>query len=154
MGWAAAAVAIALLAVLGVYGLNLRGQADAANARADEMARAVAAMTAPGSQVAVLHGRGAAAGITGFAAFPTTGGGYMLLTDVPAAPAGKTYQAWFIASGPPVSAGTMDASDGIVLGSGLQPTPGTQTVAVTVEPAGGSNQPTSDPIIVGTVTQS
>jgi anti-sigma-K factor RskA len=34
----------------------------------------------------------------------------------------------------------------------MQPTPGTDTVAVTIEPAGGSDQPTSAPIIVGSLT--
>jgi anti-sigma-K factor RskA len=153
MGWAAAAVAIALLAVLSVYGLNLRQQADQANQRADQLAAAVAAMTAPGSQVAILHGSGAAAGVTGFAAFPATGDGYMVMTDVPAAPSGMTYQAWYIVDGKPSSAGTMaPTSDGNVIAAGLTPSAGTSVVAVTLEPAGGSDQPTSDPIIVGNVT--
>jgi anti-sigma-K factor RskA len=153
LGWIAAGVAAVLVAVLGVYGLNLRQQADAANARADDMARAVAALTAPGSNVALLQGTGGAAGVSGFAAFPASGGGYMLLTGVPAAPAGKTYQAWFIAGGAPVSAGTMDAgADGNVIAADLKPVNGTQTIAITVEPAGGSEQPTSAPIIVGNVT--
>jgi anti-sigma-K factor RskA len=117
------------------------------------MSRAVAAMTAPGSQVAILHGSGPAEGINGFAAFPADEGGYMVMTDVPAAPAGKTYQAWYIVDGTPTSAGTMAAdADGNVVASGLQPMQGTEVIAVTVEPAGGSAQPTSDPIIVGTVS--
>lgn len=153
MGWAAAAVAVVLLAVLSVYGLNLRQQADRANQRADQLAAAVAAMTAPGSQVAILHGSGAAAGVTGFAAFPTTGDGYMVMTDVPAAPSGMTYQAWYIVDGKPSSAGTMAPTlDGNVIAGGLTPSAGTSVVAVTLEPAGGSDQPTSDPIIVGNVT--
>jgi anti-sigma-K factor RskA len=153
MGWAAAGVAVLLLAVLSVVGLNLRAQADEANQRAEQMAQAIAAMTAPGSQVAILHGSGTAAGINGFAAFPANDGGYMVMTDVPAAPSGMTYQAWYIVDGTPTSAGTMTAdADGNVVTSGLQPLPGTDVVAVTVEPAGGSAQPTSDPIIVGTVS--
>jgi anti-sigma-K factor RskA len=153
MGWIAAAVAVGLLAVLGAVGLNLKSQADLANQRADQMSQAVAAMTAPGSQVAVLHGSGAAAGINGFMAVPSGGSGYMVMTDVPPAPAGKTYQAWYIVNGEPASAGTMSAgSDGNVVAAGLQPLPGTSVVAVTVEPAGGSAQPTSEPIIVGTMT--
>jgi anti-sigma-K factor RskA len=153
MGWAAAGMAVLLLAVLGVAGLNLKSQADLANQRADEMAAAVAAMTAPGSQVAVLHGSGAATGINGFVAIPSGGTGYMVMTEVPPVPAGKTYQAWYIVDGQPASAGTMSAgSDGNVVASGMQPLPGTSVIAVTVEPAGGSAQPTSDPIIVGTLT--
>src|SRR4051812_39229431 len=153
MGWTAAAVGLVLLAVLGAVGLNLKSQADLANQRAAEMTQAIAAMTAPGSHVAVLHGSGPATGINGFLAVPSGSSGYMVMTGVPAAPAGKTYQAWYIVDGQPASAGTMSAdTDGNVVASGLQPLPGTSVVAVTVEPAGGSPQPTSDPIIVGTVT--
>jgi len=153
MGWAAAAVAVVLLAVISVYGLNLRQQVDQAKQRADQLAQAVAAMTAPGSQVAVLHGSGAAAGVSGFAAFPASGTGYVVMTDVPAAPSGMTYQAWFIADGKPSSAGTMaPTSDGNVVAAGVTPTPGASVVAVTLEPEGGSDQPTSDPIIVGNIT--
>ena len=153
LGWAAAGIALVLLAVVSVYGLNLRQQADQANQQAQQMAQAVAALTAPGSQVAILQGSGAAAGVTGFAAFPTTGGGYLVMTDVPAAPSGMTYQAWYIVGGNASSAGTMTASaNGNVVASGLQPLPGTDVVAVTLEPTGGSDQPTSQPIIVGDVT--
>jgi len=153
MGWAAAAAAVVLLALISIYGLNLRQQADQANQRADQLAAAVAAMTAPGSQVAILHGSGAAAGVSGFAAFPANGSGYVVMTDVPAAPSGMTYQAWFIADGKPSSAGTMaPSSDGNVVAAGVTPTPGTSVVAVTLEPEGGSDQPTSTPIIVGNVT--
>lgn len=153
MGWAAAALALVLLAVLSVYGLNLRQQADQANQRAQQIAAAVAAMSAPGSQVAILHGTGSAADVNGFAAFPASGGGYMVMTDVPDAPSGMTYQAWYIVDGTPSSAGLMAVGpDGNLVASGLQPLPGTQVVAVTLEPSGGSDQPTSAPIIVGNVS--
>jgi anti-sigma-K factor RskA len=155
LGWAAAGLAVVLLAVLGVVGLNLKNQADLANQRADQLAAAVAALAAPGSQVAILHGTGAAADVSGFAAYPsatTTGTGYMVMTGVPAAPVGETYQAWYITDGMPVSAGTMATDSNGTIVSTVQPLDGAGTVAVTVEPAGGSDQPTSDPIIVGTVT--
>jgi anti-sigma-K factor RskA len=150
MGWAAAGIAIVLLAVLSVVGLNLRSQADQANQRAEQLQQAVAAMSAPGAQVAILHGSGAASDVSGFVAFPANGTGYMVMTDVPAVPSGMTYQAWYIADGQPASAGTMTAdAEGNIVASGMSPMPGTAVVAVTVEPAGGSDQPTSDPIIVG-----
>ncbi len=153
LGWAAAGVAVVLLAALSVYGLNLRQQADQANQRAEQIAAAVAAMTAPGSQVAILHGTGAAQGVNGFAAFPASGGGYVVMTDVPDAPSGMTYQAWFIVDGQASSAGLMTVGpDGNLVASGMEPLPGTQVVAVTLEPTGGSEQPTSQPIIVGNVT--
>jgi anti-sigma-K factor RskA len=153
MGWAAAGIAVVLLAVLGVVGLNLKNQADLANQRADQLAAAVAALTTPGSEVAVLHGSGAAANISGFAAFPAQGGGYMVMTGVPGLPAGQTYQAWYIADGAKISAGTMATDEnGSIVATNLEPAPNTDVVAVTIEPTGGSDQPTSDPVIVGSVT--
>lgn len=153
MGWAAAGIALVLIAVLGAVSLNLQSQADLANQRAEQMRAAIAAMSEPGSQVAILKGSGTAAGVSGFVAVPAGGTGYMVMTNVPAVPAGMTYQGWYIANGTPVSAGTMQVgSDGDIVVSGLQPVPETSVVAVTVEPDGGSEQPTSQPIIVGNLS--
>lgn len=59
------------------------------------------------------------------------------------APQGRVYQLWRIENGQPVSAGVFDGQ-GIVI---LRAQTG-QTVAVSVEPTGGSEQPTSTPILV------
>jgi anti-sigma-K factor RskA len=114
------------------------------------LSQAIAALSEPGSTVAVLQGSGSAAGARGFAAFPADGGAHVVLVDLPQAPAGQTYQAWYIADGAPTSAGLMAVgSDGYAVLADDEPLPGTEIFAVTLEPAGGSPQPTSDPIIVG-----
>ena len=96
------------------------------------------------------QGTGPAAGVSGFVAFSPDGEGYMVMTDVPEAPAGMTYQAWYVVDGQPASAGTMSAdADGFVIAEGLPPMAGTDLMAITLEPAGGSAEPTSDPIVVG-----
>lgn len=59
------------------------------------------------------------------------------------ADAGRVYQAWQIRDGTPVSLGVFDGQ-GFLL-AGLPPG---ATVAVSVEPTGGSEQPTSTPILV------
>lgn len=65
------------------------------------------------------------------------------LEGVPAAAAGKTYQAWFLTDTSPVSAGLVaPGQDTLMQGS----TAGATGAAVTVEPAGGSKQPTSKPV--------
>jgi anti-sigma-K factor RskA len=60
----------------------------------------------------------------------------------------QTYQLWAIAAGRPRSLGTMQTDEG---GSGVTvvalDTAGVDTIAMTVEPAGGSDQPTSSPIM-------
>lgn len=57
---------------------------------------------------------------------------------------GHVYQLWSIAAGSPVSVGVLDDPGA---GASMEmPEPGTQ-VAITVEPAGGSEQPTTQPIV-------
>lgn len=71
------------------------------------------------------------------------------------AEAGKIYQLWFIVDGKPVPSRTFNTgSDNKGLESGIE-TPVTMTgvtaVAITVEPAGGSPQPTTTPFLVGAI---
>ena len=69
----------------------------------------------------------------------------LLSDDLPAAPSGKTYQAWTI--GEKIrSAGLIHPEDGkaSLEFSGIEEA---RQVGVTVEPAGGSKRPTSDPFL-------
>jgi hypothetical protein len=67
--------------------------------------------------------------------------------DVPSAGAGKTYQMWLQQPGQDmVSAGLMTQADTPTVLTGDAAT--AAAAAVSVEPAGGSPQPTSDPIAV------
>ena len=74
-----------------------------------------------------------------------SGGNLTLYADLAPAPAGKTYEAWVIGSSGPIPAGTFDGGGTVVLDLTAQARPGDQ-IAVTVEPAGGSKQPTTKPI--------
>jgi len=131
---------------------ELRLQVDAAAARQQVLAAAIAAQADPASQVATLEGSGSAAGATGFAVFPKDKPGYMVLTGLPPVPADKTYQAWFLANGQPASAGLVPVgADEVAVLSGLQPTPGADTVALTIEQAGGAPAPTSNPVVAGSI---
>ncbi|HEX6355526.1 anti-sigma factor [Actinophytocola sp.] len=71
--------------------------------------------------------------------------------DLASAPAGKTYQVWTIADGNPRSMGFLEPNNGnaVLAVSGLSDA---GAVAVTIEPDGGSPQPTSDPIMSGSLT--
>ncbi|GCD20147.1 hypothetical protein CTKZ_17090 [Cellulomonas algicola] len=60
---------------------------------------------------------------------------------------GRVYQLWVVREGQPLSAGVMTSDDGTVRQFADDFAPG-DALAVTVEPAGGSAQPTSDPIVV------
>ncbi len=74
------------------------------------------------------------------------GAAVLVLDDLAAAPAGKTYQAWVVEGQTPVSAGTFDPTDGQAIVPIPQPVPDGAVVAVTVENAGGASAPTLPPL--------
>lgn len=76
----------------------------------------------------------------------------VVLNDASPLPEGHVLQMWYVGASGPVSAGVMPAADGAghaVLQGNY--TPG-DTVAITVEPEGGSEQPTTEPIVAVTST--
>jgi anti-sigma-K factor RskA len=149
LGWAAAAAAVLIVAVTAGWAYVAQSNADLEAHRAQIIAQAIDVMATPGSSVAVMHGTASAAGSSGFAAFGPDGPGYLVLVDMPVAPSGMAYQAWYIADGQPASAGILTVDrDGYVV-MALAGQPGAQVFALTIEPASGSEQPTSDPIAVG-----
>ena len=69
---------------------------------------------------------------------------------LPPAPSGKTYQLWYIGAGGTITSAGLFPVDADGSGQALlagQAAP-TDKVAVSVEPAGGSEQPTTDPVVV------
>lgn len=73
----------------------------------------------------------------------------VLVDGLPELPEGKVYEAWYIDPSGPASAGTFTPADA---GTTWHVLDGTMSagdaVGVTVEPAGGSEQPTTTPIVV------
>lgn len=82
--------------------------------------------------------------------------GYVVLTDVPAPPPGRSWQAWIVrpdASKPKISLDVIDGEEKVVvIPISRVGSDNTGTFAMTLEPAGGSAQPTGDPIGVGGFT--
>ncbi|MFD6396901.1 anti-sigma factor domain-containing protein [Nocardia sp. NPDC060249] len=66
--------------------------------------------------------------------------------DMPALPADRAYQLWLIRAGTPKSVAVMDGPASVVTAVDVA-----DTLAVTVEPAGGSPGPTTSPIVSMTV---
>jgi len=140
---AVAAAAAVLLFVGGtLFGVGL-GRGDAGQQQA---AALVQLNQAPDTQraSAPVSGGGTATLVYSSA----LGKSALLVDNLQTLPAGKTYELWYIGSKGATPAGTMQAS-----GSGTtwrilkgRFTPG-DTVGVTVEPAGGSKQPTTKPVI-------
>jgi Anti-sigma-K factor rskA len=149
VGLAAAAV-IALL--LGGWNLSLQRQVSDADQQLALVRQAVAAASDPTSTVAQLAGTEAAPGASGMVVIPESGTGYLMVQGLPALADDQVYQAWYLVGGAPTSAGLMDPTgSGITVMAGLAPIPGTDTIALTVEPAGGVPQPTGDVVVAGTL---
>jgi anti-sigma-K factor RskA len=90
-----------------------------------------------------LRGEGEAAGrMVG-----TRDGGLFVASGLPKPPSGHTYQLWLIDAAGPRSGGTFEVSNGVSVVRTEESLDDVQGVAVTIEPAGGSRSPTSDPII-------
>jgi anti-sigma-K factor RskA len=69
----------------------------------------------------------------------------LMMDDMPALSSGRVYQAWGIYGGKPVSLGVLPEQHAVAISANLS---GASTFAITEEPAGGSDQPTSQPLAV------
>ncbi|TFC04818.1 anti-sigma factor [Cryobacterium adonitolivorans] len=145
-GYLVAAAAAAALFVGGTFaGQALYGDPsqDFAQVQAASLAEINAAPDSQRASTQTLEGQDATlvwSGELGLSA--------IIVDDLPALGDDQDYQLWYIGSSGPVSAGTFD-SDGS--GTAWRVLDGTMSagdaVGVTVEPAGGSEQPTTDPIV-------
>ncbi len=125
-------------------------QIAVADDRVALIGQAVAAATTTGSNIATLASTSPDSAAAGMAIFPASGTGYIMVEGLPEIGDDQTYQAWYIAGGTPTSAGVMTAGPhGLAIVGGLAPIPGTDTIALTVEPVGGVEQPTGTPVLVG-----
>jgi len=86
---------------------------------------------------------------------PERGSWQLYAANLPAAPAGRTYQLWVITdAGRKISAGTFDTRlEAAAAGRVTIPSDAGRPAAagVTVEPVGGSEQPTTTPFLVGSI---
>jgi anti-sigma-K factor RskA len=65
-------------------------------------------------------------------------------------PAGRDYQVWAIEGGTPRSLGLLTVERGIAVLAAIGVDRQIDAVAITVEPAGGSPEPTTDPVLIAT----
>jgi anti-sigma-K factor RskA len=135
----AAAAAVLVAVGLGVWAASLSNSLDAertaraADARAVAILADSAAQRLPLGPGEVVRGR--------------DGASVVVMRDMPAAPDGKTYEAWVIEGGVPLRAGVFEGGkQEIVLLE--RPLPDGAIVAVTLEPEGGLDTPTGD-VLVG-----
>lgn len=79
----------------------------------------------------------------------TDRGAVLVAVDLGEAPPGRVYQLWLMKDGVPTAAETFDVENGVVIVESAHDLDGFDGAAVTVEPEGGSEQPTTQPVISG-----
>jgi anti-sigma-K factor RskA len=141
-GWAVAAVLAGLVGGLSVHQVVENRQSSQATAQASDISTL---LSAPDVQSGSSQVRGG--GSVTVIDSRQRGQAEITMSDMPALPAGKAYQLWLIDSSSLRSAGVVAASSASrsVLADDLGDA---TSIAITVEPAGGSAQPTSTPILL------
>jgi anti-sigma-K factor RskA len=112
----------------------------------------MAILTAPDVRRVDLAGQPAAPTASARAFWSRSRGLVITATNLPALPAGRIYQLWFVTAGAPVSAGLLTPDDRGRLTTTLDTPPNVPepvALAVTLEPAGGRPAPTGDKYLVG-----
>lgn len=140
-------LAVAAASALFFGGLAIGTLSDSTPPSNPSQAEELAAIAAaPDSQRAVAE---VAGGGTATLVWSGELGRSALLADgLAPLPEGQTYQLWYIGAEGPVSAGTFEASGKGTTWHVLEGEMSAgDTVGVTVEPSGGSDAPTSDPIV-------
>ncbi len=140
--WAIAAALALLVAGLGWRGIDQQHQINAQGTTSTQISQVLTAPDASSTRVAVTGG-GTALVIDS----RTRDEAVVTFTGLPKAPAGKSYQLWLMtATGTARSVGLMrTAPSAPIVVQGLT---GESQVGMTVEPAGGSTQPTTTPVMV------
>ncbi|MFI8962777.1 anti-sigma factor [Streptomyces sp. NPDC053493] len=140
----AAAVAAAALGGIAAWqaqnGQALRAQARQAQQQLDTIG---AVLAAPDART--VHGRAANGALTTVVASDRQNKAVFTAAHLPAAGPGKTYQLWLDQDGTMRPAGLI-GQDGTVILTGNPA--GARAVGLTLEPAGGSSQPTTAPLLL------
>jgi anti-sigma-K factor RskA len=142
------ALAAAVLLVIGLFSWSLLLQGEVQ----DLQGRVQSLQSQPqGPQMIALGGVGTKQGAR--AELVTLEGDRAVLVaeNMPPVPEGKTYEIWVIKGDTPQPSGLFEPKGNSIAAVVENPVEGADTVAVTVEPAGGSKEPTTDPMLVGKV---
>lgn len=136
LSWAPLAAAAAVIIALAVWNVSLMRSGDDGELAVHGPVR-----------LAQVEGDGVRAGFVAY--FPETGQALFVADGLPPLdPRESTYQLWAIVDGEAESLGLLGAPDsGGVATTVKLDDPDGLVLAVTVEPAGGSQQPTSDPVV-------
>jgi hypothetical protein len=148
-----AARARAEVETLAAKNRDLQGRLDLTQQRLEVAESFRRLLAQPSTRVALLAGLPAAPLAWGRVVWSADRREAVLLTaGLPPAPAGKAYEAWVIASGPPVAAGvfrTDNIGAAVHALTRLDDVAHAKTFAVTLEPESGTSAPTGPMVLAG-----
>ena len=140
---AAAAVAAGIVAIaLAFWAADLSQQLDDLEAQQHKANEALIALTDPSAQLFALDGAEGTLVVD-----EDTGEGKLVIRGLERAPSDRTYEAWVIEDDEAAPAGIFSGGDDQTVVPLAIPVPEGAIVAVTVEEAGGAEQPTQQPFI-------
>ena len=134
---------------------DLKGQLTREADLSSELAQINAVLSTPQSRVISLSGQGPAPEATGKVYWDVRGHRWVISANLPPAPQGKIYQLWFVTSAAKVSAGLIKpdkSGHGFAVLAFPANLYGVRKTAITLEPDGGSPQPTSAIYALGDVS--
>ena len=142
-GWIVAAALAGVVAGQAVYDVQQQNRIDSVSQKADSMAQLLGAADAHTATAAVNTG-GSAVVVDSRSLDEAA----IALTGLAAPPAGKAYQLWMIGPGGARSGGVVTLANGAtgpIIAHGLGDA---KSIGLTVEPAKGSAQPTTSPVLL------
>jgi hypothetical protein len=149
-----AAAAVVVAVAMGGWAVQSRNDANQATAQAQQAAQAAQALTQvlTAKDAKTASGSFIAGGNGTVVVSRSQGRALLVAADLPALPSGKVYEAWTFSSSPtPKPAGTFTARSAPAVVKLPAAAVSASQVAVTVEPSGGSKQPTTKPVFAVTL---
>ncbi|HKP86606.1 MAG TPA: anti-sigma factor [Blastocatellia bacterium] len=134
---------------------ELRDDLNRASGRANELAQIDSVIQSPENIRIAMAGLEAAPSSSAKVYWDVRGRRWVVTADLPPAPAGKVYQLWFVTPDAKVSAGLIQPDDRGHAFSVVDVPPAIEKVdaaAITLEPQGGSAQPTMPIYVMGKVS--
>ena len=144
------ALGAAALLVIGLlsWNLALQGQVEDAQSQVQNLQGQVADAQAQQTRTIELKGAWAEQGATAEVASMQKNEIILVARNMPSVPEGRTCQIWVISDDVPKPSGLFQPDGNMTAAPITNSITKADVIAVTVEPAGGSEQPTSDPVLL------
>ena len=139
------ALGAAALLVVGLFSWNMVLQGEVQ----DLQGQAENRQDPPVSRMVELEGSGAAQRVQAEVMILEEDRAVLMVENMPPAPENRTYQVWVLVGDDPRPSALFEPREEPVAAVVEDPLDEADAIAVTVEPEGGSQQPTTDPMLIG-----